>query len=286
MNLIYPSVEYWPNNDNILHVAKCARVCYASEKDDAESSIKLYDRLMMKNHTSMFRHESHYYIIKRKDDKEHYKKVYRELEYYRYCDYIDWICEDGVICVTLNGDFYRNQRFRNLINLITDNEVPKSIYEEIENGFLQLRHTFCIITQISTSRELNRTSPNNIAEQSTRYVNFGKKGGITICLPHWWDKASWFKKTIHKVYWKGCELMYNLLLKLGFQPQDARGVLPLDIATKVVYTYSVREWEHILDLRLFNKTGSAHPNCRTVCKEIHNTLLNLNYDFDKTLTTY
>lgn len=29
---------------------------------------------------------------------------------------------------------------------------------------------FKVTTQISTSRELNRVSPNNIAEQSTRYV--------------------------------------------------------------------------------------------------------------------
>lgn len=33
-----------------------------------------------------------------------------------------------------------------------------------------MRYTFRVTTQISTSRELNRVSPNNIAEQSTRYV--------------------------------------------------------------------------------------------------------------------
>lgn len=31
-----------------------------------------------------------------------------------------------------------------------------------------MRYTFCVDTQISTSRELNRVSPNNIAEKSTR----------------------------------------------------------------------------------------------------------------------
>jgi thymidylate synthase ThyX len=33
-----------------------------------------------------------------------------------------------------------------------------------------MRYTFCVDTQISTSRELNRVSPNSIAEKSTRYV--------------------------------------------------------------------------------------------------------------------
>ena len=48
------------------------------------------------------------------------------------------------------------------------------------------RYTFVVTTQISTSRELNRTSPNNIMEQSTRYVNFYSKGGA-ICQPWWFD---------------------------------------------------------------------------------------------------
>ena len=40
---------------------------------------------------------------------------------------------------------------------------------------------FRVTTQISTSRELNRVSPINIAEQSTRYVY---ENG-TLCCPHW-----------------------------------------------------------------------------------------------------
>ena len=48
------------------------------------------------------------------------------------------------------------------------------------------------------------------------------------------------------------------------KPEDARGLLPLDTATKVVYTYSVKEWEDILALRLYDKTGKAHPNCKAV----------------------
>lgn len=33
--------------------------------------------------------------------------------------------------------------------------------------------------------------------------------------------------------------------------QDARGKLPLDTATRCIYTYSVREWRHIIDLRYY-----------------------------------
>ena len=52
------------------------------------------------------------------------------------------------------------------------------------------------------------------------------------------------------------------------KPEDARGLLPLDTATKVIYTYSIKEWKHILDLRLYDKTGKAHQNCHIVMQMI------------------
>ena len=283
MNLIYPCVEKWNQSDNaISHVAKCARVCYASESNSKESDSKLISALRHRNHNSMFRHETLYFIIKKKEiDNKYYKDIYNELTKYTYCDYIEWDCVNGIIYVVLNGDFYMNERFRKLIDLIAPFKVSQLEFESYKIGLYMTRHTFYIVTQISTSRELNRTSPNNIAEQSTRYVNFGKKGGITICLPYWWDDAKWFTKFIHKCYWKSCEIMYNTLLKLGFKPQDARGVLPLDAATKVVYTYSVKEWNHIIDLRYREKTGKAHPNAYDVIREVCNMLyeegINLTY---------
>lgn len=57
-----------------------------------------------------------------------------------------------------------------------------------------MRYTFCIVTQISTSRELNRVSPNNIAEQSTRYVYENN----TICRPHWLEGYN----IVHNIYGK------------------------------------------------------------------------------------
>ena len=52
--------------------------------------------------------------------------------------------------------------------------------------------------------------------------------------------------------------------------QDARGVLPLDTATRCVYTYSLREWRHIIDLRYYGTTGIPHPNARLIAGMIRN----------------
>lgn len=280
MKLIYPSVDLWEQKDLINHVAQCARVCYASEPKNDDSNVRLVQSLENRGHLSMFRHESRYFIIRKKNNPDIYKTVYQNLREFKYCPFITYSVNKGVIYISTNGQFYRELDIicPGLKPLIFDSEVTANDFRNTAIGYELMRYTFCVITQISTSRELNRTSPNNIAEQSTRYVDFGKKGNITICLPHWWDHASWFKKTIHKIYWKSCELMYKFLLKLGFLPQDARGVLPLDTATKVVYTYNVDEWEHILDLRFYEVTGKAHPNAKVVAYKILTELRELGYE--------
>lgn len=110
-----------------------------------------------------------------------------------------------------------------------------------------MRYTFCVDTQISTSRELNRVSPNSIAEMSTRYVY---EDG-SICRPHWISQkeAELFNNDNNadldeamNVYLNGCKRdfeEYKILIdKYKIHRQDARGKLPLDTATKCVYTYS------------------------------------------------
>lgn len=279
MKLIYPYVDIWDEKDHISHVAKCARVCYASESDSKESDERLVKSLENKGHLSMFRHETRYYIIRKKETTPTaYTLIYNKLREYLHCPYIQFKCNDGIIYVVTNGDFYRNKENIELCDLLSDWEVTFTEFENTQIGYTMLRFTICCITQISTSRELNRVSPNNIAEQSTRYVDFGKKGGITICLPHWWDKSSWFKKLIYKSYWKSCEIMYNLALRFGMKAQDAREFLPLCTATKCIYTYTIDEWQHILDLRFRGITGKPHPNAKIVASEIAAHLYDLGYD--------
>ena len=151
--------------------------------------------------------------------------------------------------------------------------VAKAKELNFPTAFALIRYTVCVTTQISTSRELNRTSPNNIAEQSTRYVNFGKRGGITICLPHWYECAHWSKKLLARVGWKMSEWCYMLGLRLGLPAQDARGFLCLDAATRVAYTYNVFEWRNIMRLRLTGETGKPHPNAHIAAQQIHDVIL-------------
>ena len=171
------------------------------------------------------------------------------------------------------------QEFGNFEKLIEDEYDSEHISTIDNKSFLKecaknselfklYRLTFCITTQISTSRELNRVSPNNIAERSTRYCT--AKDGLEICRP-WWLKIPIEDVDYTSEYYNlisRAEETYKLLLLRGMKPEDTRGILPLDTATKVIYTYSVKEWQHILDLRLYDKTGIAHPNCHIVMQMI------------------
>lgn len=283
MKIIEPKAELIEQIDPIEHIAKCASVCYG--KDEAKNPKALYERLKQLGHLSVFRHESIYAIIPNHD---------RELKdlalYYASCPYINIHVFDEYTYVSTNKQFIMDNKDYPFIKLIQEYKVNKhdfiSIEEHRQITLPMLRYTFKVITQISTSRELNRVSPNNITERSTRYVY---EDG-TICKPHWmtdeevnylnnepifeeWcdshKKASIFRDSCNDSFNK-----YKLLVDIGMQRQDARGVLPLDTATEVVYTYSIREWEHIIELRADKR---AHPNAQIIANMVKDKLQELGY---------
>lgn len=285
MKIIEPSVELWLQEDVIAHIARCARICYGR---DSGNDFVLCNNLLHNKHWSMFRHESVYAIVPEKDVKHLWHDV---MDVYMNCLYIDWICFENKYYVSTNGNFLLDVKEKNpiLYKWLTQYGVDAAAFNNIHPLVSNLmRYTFKVTTQISTSRELNRVSPNNIAERSTRYVY---EDG-TICRPHWMtiDEANEFNNnhqagmtTIGRNYINSCIQSFGTYKDLieinGLNRQDARGVLPLDTATVCAYTYSVKEWRAILDLRYYGTTGKPHPNAKLIASMIRNELMDLGYDF-------
>lgn len=275
MKIIEPKVELWQQGDDAkAHVARCARVCYGRETGNDEATIK---RLINDKHWSMFRHET-YYIIANDSDKT------LETIVINYANTIgfSYHYEKHVYYITVNGNWVLDHKtpFGYLSKYI----VPIEDFRNTEIGFHMMRYTFCVDTQISTSRELNRVSPNSIAEISTRYVyNDG-----SICRPHWLNKElikqyeeEPIVDMVSTVYLDSCNdsfKRYKFLVENGVHRQDARGVLPLDTATRCIYTYSIDEWFDIIRKRVYNTTGKAHPNATIICKLIEQELNELGYE--------
>ena len=279
MNIIKPAVELWQENDDwIHHVAKCARICYAS---DGSKDEKLVDNLLKLKHLSMFRHRSIYYIIP-KDDK--YTELVTRFEF---CPYVEYLIDGEAIYLATNGHFYIEHK-DNILKTLEPFIVTAEEFSNWEIGWQLMRYTFRVTTQISTSRELNRVSPNNTAEQSTRYVY---ENG-TICKPHWIsdEEADMFNENndvdldeAMNVYLRGCKKDfedYKLLIdKYKLNRQDARGKLPIDTATICAYTYSIKEWRAILDLRYYGTTGAPHPNAKIAAGMIREEFIKFGYKF-------
>lgn len=273
MKIINSKVELWQQNDKVAHVARCARVCYKKETGNDNA---LYGNLERSKHWSMFRHETYYAAINTAKNKS---LIFDALAGYQHCPYIDYTTYKSKTYIVTNGNFFRDIVTSNpvLFNLICDNQITSEEAEQIEPIWQHfMRYTFYITTQISTSRELNRVSPNNIAEQSTRYVY---EDG-TICKPHWMTDN--VDITTENIYIDVCKKSFNaykLLVDIGMPRQDARGVLPLDTATRCVYTYSIDEWRNIIDLRYYGTTGKPHPNAKIIAGMIRDELMNIGYDF-------
>jgi thymidylate synthase (FAD) len=288
MEIIKPSCELWVQDDPIAHVARCARICYASDKTTGNEA--MYQRLIDSNHKSMLRHQSVYYIIPYKGWR------LANLQRYEECPYLEFRYDSDYIYVSTNKQF-----------VIEHNDFEESYHEfEVDGiefgntpiGFSLMRYTFKVVTQISTSRELNRVSPNNIAEQSTRYVNLSRKGGA-ICQPHWMTDETvevfnttsvlpdgFYSKNEKAVNYcwhcDKCFQVYNILINKGMLPEDARGVLPLDTATVCGYTYSISQWRDIIDLRYYGTTGKPHPNAKIIAGMIREKLIDAGHEFPKT----
>ena len=242
------------------HIARCSRICYGRENKEPnqEADEKMVNGLIKRGHKSMLRHASTYI-----SDLQYAPKYLQE--HIIHSPY--WNYSIGLGCASTNFQEYMQQEIENesVIGVINNKLLEECIkHSEL---FKLYRMTFYITTQISTSRELNRVSPNNIAERSTRYCS--SKGDLEICKPWWYDndKHGLYRRD-YTLYCRYAEDGYNILLESGMKPEDARGILPLDTATKVIYTYSIREWQHILDLRLYDKTGISHPNCHVVMQMV------------------
>lgn len=286
MIITEPQVEWWQQTSLVQHIARVGRICYKAKgkqpeegmtEEEVEAFIQKRDEERCKGfwesgHRSMYRHGTCYFFLPNEKGFPNYIWAYLNAS-----PYIDYATKNHKVWISTNMQFLLEHK--NMMDAlspydVTEEEfIEKAQKYECEEAFTLIRMTLVVTTQISTSRELNRTSPNSIAEQSTRYCNLEKKGGVQIARPHWYDGGTRWQRMVYGLVCRVCEWGYNRLLKSGLKPQDARGVLPLDTYTVVAYTYTLSEWSHILDLRYHETTGKAHPNAKIIGEKIRNIII-------------
>ena len=166
----------------------------------------------------------------------------------------------------------------NKIGLGTDEELIKILLDKHHEAMIEFGPDITVkfVCDRGVSHELVRHRLCSFAQESTRYCNYSKDkfdNQITFIIPVW-SKSNFTSKDAPGIYvvdvsmkpeytWfyhmLASESAYRRLIAEGWQPQEARSVLPNSLKTEIVVKTNIREWRHIFRLRC---SKAAHPQMR------------------------
>lgn len=279
--------------DILKKIELCGRVCYKSEGQISEgSALRFVKMLISRNHLAMTEHAPLVLSVTKRMAKEikklghgtflnvtmnesmdrylvsgnvrawrtlfvntdEYAANYETIEKYEIYmqmslgqELYDVLFPNVHTCATIRNYLLTQQDILSLPNLRKDEAMT------------HLYLTAHFICDRGVSHELVRHRPASFAQESTRYCNYGKKSfgrEITFIDPGFTGESRriWSDAMLYN------EKSYFELLDMGFAPQQARGVLPVDVKTEVVMTCNLEEWQHVINLRYHGTTGAPHPH--------------------------
>lgn len=283
MNIINPKVTEVTDFEGTYNfyksVARAARICYASDK--TTDNIDLVKRLVKSKHYSPFAHAIIYIDVNRlREVKSKYDDVI--------CSIIERCLPNKYTTEYKNGIYTVNGRVilecceatleeNKDITLdtldLTDYFLTNIKMVEINPSSVNANKSFIVDTSIGCTREMNRHHNNfNICEQSTRYCNFSKDkfgGEVAFNKPYWFDDVSTTTQQAWMTSMELAEKNYFDLQSLGMTTDEARGVLPIDTHSRAIYTATIQEWRHVIDLRLKGTTGKPHGDIAIIAGMIN-----------------
>ena len=316
IKVVNPSVELWNQEGYTIdaifkHIARCARVCYQSTpKNENEDAYNFLLRTIFKGHD--------FFGYNKIDPKNPHKRI---LSPNAYGD-VDLTslhlscCEHATVhlkfpsfmakAAAIWENVYEHNKYSRSKNHNGYNYVTTNLRVIIENyavdtldfidatpncPYYDDRITINFITDIGTSRELNRHRVNSVSEESTRYCRYNAdkfRNNVTVTKLPWipsvdvngqcynagfyGDEEIFYDNRIESRYCKDwtaidwflyglqiANLVYCKCIELGWTAQQAREILPLNTKTQVVHTAFVDDWEHFIDLRNNEVSGKVHP---------------------------
>jgi thymidylate synthase (FAD) len=270
MKLIESSVEYLPHEEGLQGIYKqieiAGRTAYHSQDRITENSSKDFvDRMIKSNHGAALEHGTIY--LSR--DVDFSDSEYNAFEAFYEQNPYSKVSYDGGTC-------YVSTNLRVIIenHLFTDLQYLCSPTE-----FHEKRYTMRLICSRAIAQELTRHRVFSFLMESQRYCNYSKDkhgNGITFIIPSWIDRNR-EPNTEAETAWldamKKAESAYidmvSGITRKGIvvmpadeklTPQQARDVLPNATKTELIMTGFASDYRHLLDLRLFGKTGQPHPD--------------------------
>lgn len=162
----------------------------------------------------------------------------------------------------------------------SEDKIGPGSAEKILAHILSLKHestlehhsiSFRIITSRGVTHELVRHRIASYTQESTRYVNYGKRPPQVIMPWHLVERTD-----AEKSFWYASQLQiieaYQEAIRMGWKPQDARGFLPNDLKTEIVVTMNLRTLRNFFGLRT---APSAHPDMQVIAREMLRQVLGI-----------
>lgn len=301
MRVVEQSFEKYPSEyDVVKRIERVARVCYKSEdKITEDSAYKMVRALVNSKHYAMLEHAAVCFTMSLNNYIDMKKTVdmvsnqARKSFYLRFTNLKNPLVSGNIrawlefieACIEHNVKVFDSiMNMLRTFEPIFDNMYPAFLQRDSklvntstltgDEKIIHHRETVEFITDRGISHEIVRHRPCSFAQESTRYCNYGKGQfgrEISVIKPLSFEEGT----TKYEAWKRSCEVgegAYFSLLDLGASPQEARDVLPTCLKTSIVVTATLEEWRHILDLRVLEVTGKAHPKIKALMTPLYEIL--------------
>lgn len=271
------------------------RICYGSQDRIAPGTAEKFCNVLMKsNHGGPLEHNGVYLNCPKNVYDKYVNNEYSKTSYHK------------------TGETY-TVPYKGYTEEVTNYYVTTNLRVLFENGWLDDLQYFCEPTEYHekritvsftvdrfTGEEFLRHRKASFNRESTRYINYSKEkfgyGDIKFILPPWISENTQpiddeeFRTMCYYIstfkdndefsdidYWlfalKSAEYSYNNLIRLGWQPQQARTVLPCAINSPLIKTAFVSDWCHFFNLRAIGTTGAPHPQAKELAEPLMNEFI-------------
>jgi len=130
--------------------------------------------------------------------------------------------------------------------------------------------TFLIECSRVVTHELVRHRIASYQQESQRFVKYDEEDPDDLFyVPDEIVMAGEDAEKLYRLHVGTALATYNALKRQGVKSQIARYVLPNATRTRIIVKMNLREWRHVLRLRLHT---SAQPEMREVMKQVHRAL--------------
>lgn len=285
MILVKPSIKHLDITDVLESIEQAGRTCYKSEDKITEGSAEKFVQMLLKReHHAMIEHgnfilsvggnlyeeilkiEDRQYIRMSKVSKGHGCIISgNPRAFMDFCFRPD--IPSGIqriLAVELSKDtpilFKDVVRQTDHLMDSADDRISATLVSDTNNlsRSEKLKHqvaSYRIVCNRGYTHEQVRHRPPSYAQESTRFCNY--KGGVTFIIPPWfgkdWSYATRTESACPENEWAEAmrlsECFYENLIKWGWKPQKARGVLPIDLKTEIVVTCNLQQWMIFFGLR-------------------------------------